>query len=933
MTTEDRIQYAFVAGEVAKEYLNRSDLSKYDLGMKLCKNFYCDPRGGISTRVGSELVGQYEGEDTLGKMFRFRGTVSDLTLVFGDYYMRVVQDGGYAVESPVTVTGISQTDPAVATTGSAHGYSTGDWVYFSDLEEVSELHNRIFEIVVLTPTTFEIVEPGYGDVDGTGFPAVISGNVSRVYTLTTPYPATALADLSFEQTLNDVRLTHPDYTRRLLSFTSATSWSIAEITAASALTKPTGVTLTPSAVGTTGIAVVVTAVDADGNESIPSEYALTQTSVNYSTTAGTLQITWTPVADAVKYNVYRSVLIDGTAEVTKGELLGYIGTAYGAQFTDTNITPDFTKTPPVHIDPFAPGAITFIGVTAGGTGYAKSDTISVSGGGGTGFDGYPIVADSGAIVGISIVNGGSGYSSPVTVNVTTSGGAGATFAVTVGPDTGLNPKLFKTFQRRGIYFGTDNNPNSLWASRPNEYNNYDRSTVVTAADPYSFTIDSVAVKPIKHAVALRNGLLIFNDDGVTQLRAESGKAVTGSSAIAEPQVYSTVSDVSPLAYNLDVLFLTEGSETVYAMLYTEYTESFKLQDISILASHLMGPDKEIKRFEATQRPANLIYMPRSDGRELTLTYLREQEVFAWAWNETQGYYLDTVVVTENGTSVRYQLVRRYLRGVWRQYIERVPVREDSQAEDYWGVDCGLRYPLTEGTVTLYPAAPSGTTTITASAAYFTAGNVGDIIYIADGKFQITAFTSSTEVDGTWLRETTDLLPQTDKNQPTPAEAGDWCIATPTTTVTGLWHLEGETVSVCADGDAFVEETVTNGTITLDFAATKIIVGLPYTCDFSSMPLISNQANIVGKPKHVYAVFPRLLRSRGMEFGTDFDNLVVMKDRTDEDWGEELALRSDITEVMLADDYSLDKYLVGRQRWPLPATILGYTVELDYGDVN
>jgi hypothetical protein len=933
MAQEDKIHYAFSAGEVSEFYAQRSDLNKFDIGLGLCRNFFVDPRGGISSRQGSQLVGGFKGALRQGRLFRFRGTEQDFLLVFGHNYMRVIQNGGYALEGDLNVT-INDVSGDAIVTAAGHGFAEEDWVYVNSMTNAEFMEGRLFRVSNVTTNTFELNEPGYDMVTGADLSGVATGTISRVYTLATPFVSGQLHTLSFEQSLNQVRISSLEYPRYRLNFISATNWNLVEISSGTALPPPENVTLDASSTGDAGIAFVVTAITANGGESVGSEYVLIQDSVNYSVTQGSMRITWDPVPRAVRYHVYRSLIIPGTAEVTKGEAVGYIGTAYGAQFTDNNITPDFTKTPPVHVDPFATGEIENIEITDGGSGYEKSDTISVSGGG-TGFDGYPIVSDDGVIVGVSIVNGGSGYSSPATVTVTTGTGVDAAFDVSIGPDSGVNPKLFKTFQERGLYFGTENEPNTVWASRPRAFNNYDRSTQPTAADPYEFTIDSIAVKPIKHAIALRSGLLIFNSDGVTQLKAETGKVVTGANAVAEPQVYASVSDTTPIAYNLDVIFSTANSEKVYAMLYTEYTESFKLEDLSILSSHLIGLGKEISRFVPTSLPANIIYMPRSDGRELTLTYLREQEVFAWAQHETQGYIRDCEVVEEYGVSVKYQLVKRYLKGKWRQFIERVPARQDDLAENYWGVDCGLNYPLTEGTVDIAGEAitEGETSVINAGGNFFTNQHVGDIIYYAGGKFEITARVSPAKVEGTWLRLPSNVLPQNNTMIPTPVDAGQWCIATPTTVVGGLWHLEGEAVSVCADGDAYLNMVVENGQVVLPVAATKIFVGLQYVCDFQSLPVNSSQMVSSGKMAKIYSMFPRLYASRGMSFGTSFDKLQELPDRSEEAWGAVTALRTDLSQLLLEDSYELDKRICGRQVYPLPATVLGYTVELDVGDTG
>src|SRR5690606_41451662 len=89
-------------------------------------------------------------------------------------------------------------------------------------------------------------------------------------------------------------------------------------------------------------------------------------------------LTWTPVSDARYYNVYRSNVFpgDGTSpsDVTRAAQLGFLGQAFGPTFTDTNIIPDFTSSPPRGNNPFAHGSITKIEVTNPGSSYDKNDT-------------------------------------------------------------------------------------------------------------------------------------------------------------------------------------------------------------------------------------------------------------------------------------------------------------------------------------------------------------------------------------------------------------------------------------------------------------------------------------------------------------------------------------------------------------------------------
>lgn len=90
---------------------------------------------------------------------------------------------------------------------------------------------------------------------------------------------------------------------------------------------------------------------------------------------------------------------------------------------------------------------------------------------------------------------------------------------------------------------------------------------------------------------------------------------------------------------------------------------------------------------------------------------------------------------------------------------------------------------------------------------------------------------------------------------------------PTTTLSGLWHLEGRSVGVYADANVLPNETVTNGTITLDNAYTKIHVGLNYDYELQPLAPESDQGfdgSTKGDPKKIRLLYIELFRSRGLK---------------------------------------------------------------------
>lgn len=84
----------------------------------------------------------------------------------------------------------------------------------------------------------------------------------------------------------------------------------------------------------------------------------------------------------------------------------------------------------------------------------------------------------------------------------------------------------------------------------------------------------------------------------------------------------------------------------------------------------------------------------------------------------------------------------------------------------------------------------------------------------------------------------------------------------TTSVSGLDHLEGQSVSVLADGIVYRDRSVSLGTVTIPVAASKWHVGLPYTAVAETLELDvgGRDGSVLGRRKRVNSVILSVLES-------------------------------------------------------------------------
>lgn len=104
------------------------------------------------------------------------------------------------------------------------------------------------------------------------------------------------------------------------------------------------------------------------------------------------------------------------------------------------------------------------------------------------------------------------------------------------------------------------------------------------------------------------------------------------------------------------------------------------------------------------------------------------------------------------------------------------------------------------------------------------------------------------------------------------DAGTTYRGAATSLMTGLSHLEGETIVAWADGKVHRDLLVTSGTITLPEPASLIHAGLPYTAKLRTMaPQVVANINTVGKLRRLATAVIKLYRSMGGRVGRDGDH--------------------------------------------------------------
>ena len=140
----------------------------------------------------------------------------------------------------------------------------------------------------------------------------------------------------------------------------------------------------------------------------------------------------------------------------------------------------------------------------------------------------------------------------------------------------------------------------------------------------------------------------------------------------------------------------------------------------------------------------------------------------------------------------------------------------------------------------------------------------------------------------------------------------------------LYHLEGDTVSVLANGASHPNETVSNGAITLDFSATSAAVGYGYTSSMQTLRIESGSSDGTsqGKPKRIHGITVRLFETVGVEVGNESSEAdrIFFRDSS-MNMDEAVPLFTGDKDIEFPGGFDDDDRIYLQQTQPLPLTVL------------
>ncbi len=517
-----------------------------------------------------------------------------------------------------------------------------------------------------------------------------------------------------------------------------------------------------------------------------------------------------------------------------------------------------------------------------------------------------------------------------------------------------------TFHEERLWFAaTATQPQTIWGSRSGDFTNMAPTNVdgtVPADAAIAVTVADDQVNAVRWMVSTAKGMILGTSGGEKIVQASDfNEALTPANVTVRGQASRGTADLMPVRIDRAVLHVERVRRALHEMSYNFEADAHLNPELSLLAGHLTR--RGLKELAYQGAPWSVLWAARDDGVLVGLSYLPEHEVngfhrhplggtsAAGAW----GKALSVAVVPAAEQDETWLVVERTIDGGTKRYVEFIEDEFWADEEDANQakldqetavfLDSALTYDGWNADLakTLALSGPGGwnagdTKTMTAAGhTPFGVGGVGSVGVEYRFRKLGTVF-PAVPVTVTGYVSPTEVTVRLGRAAPAALQgaAVDWWAAT-ATTLSGLGHLEGQTVQVLADGGEHPDKVVAAGAVVLERPAAKANVGLACPARLETLDLdnyyVAAGGTARGRPMRVSEATVLFFQTLGAKVGYDDAHLEAVPFRAgDHAMDEPPPLHTGDKRVIWPKGFDTGQRILVTGDRPLPLTVCAIAAE-------
>ena len=694
---------------------------------------------------------------------------------------------------------------------------------------------------------------------------VVDGS-SNAIEVSTVYLTAQVADIKFTQSADVMYLTHPLHPVQKITRTSHTAWTISEVAfLRGPMQDPNTTDTTLTSNGRTGSGKTITAS--------ASTFVSTDVGRLIKLHDGFAKVTGFTSATVVTATVQENA--EGRSELMPAYVASTIAFYEG----------DPSSTGLEHNDRITDTTGSFI---TQGFKVGQKATITGAGTSGNNITSGLIVQVSADTIlfspSVDLVNEAAGQAITLNGDLT----ADDNFSLGAFSTTTGHPAAVTFYEQRLVFGNTNAQPQTLFFSVGGSFEDF--ADGIDADDALTYTIGSNQVNVIRYLASGR--VLIVGTSGGEFAVSASGSSVplSPTNAQIKRQANYGSANIQPIQVGNVTMFVQRASRKIRELVYNFDTDSYQAPDLTVLAEHIT--DTGITDVAFQQEPDNIVWCVLTNGNLVGMTYRREEEVVGWHEHIVGGRFGECTVTVSDYANIAVGTTLTFTKSDG----STVTFTSEAAGSSSPASATGFR-PNTNNNTT----ADNIFTAINAHADFTVANPSAAIVVITE------TFDFGNDIEDAFF-----------------VDSGLTYSGSAATSISGLNHLEGQTVSILANGATHPDKVVASGAISLDRSVTKAHIGLAYNSILQTMRVDAGgtEGTAQGKIKRIHDITLRLFNTAGISVGSSETEIDRIPFRSSANvMGSALPMFTGDKEVEFRGGFDNDGFIVIKQNQPLPATIL------------
>lgn len=252
---------------------------------------------------------------------------------------------------------------------------------------------------------------------------------------------------------------------------------------------------------------------------------------------------------------------------------------------------------------------------------------------------------------------------------------------------------------RLVFTSTKTQPQTLWGSASGDFENFGVGT--GAGDAYEFSIAANKVNIGRWLLPSRV-LLIGTKGGEFRVTGGNDLPITPTNVDAKSETSYGSNFVNPARVGAAILFCQRSGRKLRELAFSLDYDSYVAPDLTVLAEHIFPVGKTMAEMDYQQDPDPILWVVRSDGMLVGMSYDRSNDVVGWHRHPIGGTFMpvtgaqfgavESVAVIPHPDGDREQVWISVTRQINGTFLRQIEYMDDSQGfYGHLNVDAGLTY--------------------------------------------------------------------------------------------------------------------------------------------------------------------------------------------------------------------------------------------------